>query len=79
MNWEKFTKTAWFRKDFAYAGKDHTKGVKTFIALSPPLADGTLSELKGFKSVEAARKAADRKWPLEKWRDNNDLIPIKYG
>lgn len=49
-----------FRYDMAYAGKDHTKRNKTFIALSPL----GFEELRNFKSIDAAIKAADEKWPL---------------
>lgn len=58
-NWEK-RGDDFFRCDEAYAGKDHTKNNKTFIALGPL----GFEELSGFKSVDNAIKAADEKWPV---------------
>ena len=49
-----------FRSDMAYAGKDHAKNNKTFIALGPTGWD----EIGGFKTVESAMRAADEKWPI---------------
>lgn len=58
--WKKHIKYSYFREDLAYAGKDFTKNNKTFIALAEDI------ELRGFKSIKAAQKAADKKWPLQK-------------
>lgn len=61
-NWKKETETAYFREDGAYAGKDHTKNLKTFIAFAPFISDTENFELRGFKSIESAIKTVDKKW-----------------
>jgi hypothetical protein len=61
--WKKFSKNSYFRSDQCYAGTDHTKNNRTFIALAPYI-DDVVIELKGFKTIAAARKAADKTWPL---------------
>ena len=65
-HWKKCNENAWFRSDHAYAGIDHTKHNKTFIALAPFVdAEGGKDELRNFKTIEAAIAAADRNWPLD--------------
>lgn len=59
--WRKYIENAYFREDFAYAGKDHTRNDKTFIIINPI----TLGMKKGFKTIKSAIKAADKKWPLQ--------------
>jgi len=56
--WTKHDEDSWFREDITYAGKDHTKNNKTFIALS-----NTGDEAKGFKTLQAAMDYADKTWP----------------
>lgn len=63
--WNKHLEKAYFRKDMAYAGKDHAKNNKTFIATAPFLeSDGTIPELRGFKTIQAAMDTVDKTWPL---------------
>ena len=61
MSWVKWTETAYFREDMAYAGKDHTNPrLKGFIAMGP-----FSYELRtGFKSLKTAMSGADRIWPM---------------
>ena len=54
-----FREKSFFRSDMVYAGKDHTKNNKTFIALSST----GFNELKNFRTIQAAMNAADKKWP----------------
>ena len=64
-NWRKHTNTAFFRIDEAYAGKNHINPkAKTFIACAPFVSLNECCELRGFKTIENAMKAADKKWPL---------------
>lgn len=68
-HWHMHLIDSYFRRDMAYAGTDHTKNNKTFIAIAPYLeVDGTVPMLTGFKTIQAAMNAADKCWPMvKKW------------
>lgn len=59
QEWQQHIDKSWFRRDMAYAGKDHTKNNKTFICINPV----DCADVKtGFKTVESAMNYADSTW-----------------
>ena len=58
MTWKQHIDDAYFRDDMTYAGKDHNKNNKTFIAISNLGDDKT-----GFRTLQAAMDYADEAWP----------------
>jgi hypothetical protein len=68
-SWERESENQYFRSDEAYAGKDYTKDLKTFCGIAPFIPeypDEEISHLTGFKTIPAAMRAVDKKWPLKK-------------
>ena len=58
MAWKQHIGDSWFREDYSYAGKDHTKNNKSFICIN-----SLDSETKtGFKTLQDAKDYADSNW-----------------